>query len=60
MSLLVLPLYIPTLIFGVGVIDAVLADGDPLPHLALLGAVSLMALLVAPIASAAALRLALE
>lgn len=60
MSLLVLPLYIPTLIFGVGVIDTALAGGDPLPHLALLGAVSLLALLVAPIASAAALRLALE
>lgn len=60
MSLLVLPLYIPTLIFGVGVIDAALDGGDPLPHLALLGAVSLIALLVAPIASAAALRLALE
>jgi len=60
MSLLVLPLYIPTLIFGVGVIDAALAGADPLPHLALLGAVSLVALLVAPIASAAALRLALE
>jgi len=60
MSLLVLPLYIPTLIFGVGVIDAAHAGADPLPHLALLGAVSLVALVVGPVASAAALRLALE
>lgn len=60
MSLLVLPLYIPTLIFGVGAVDAAVLAGDPLPHLALLGAVSLVALVVAPLATAAALRLALE
>jgi len=60
MSLLVLPLYIPTLIFGVSTVDAAVQSLDPLPHLALLGAVSLISLLVAPIAAAAALRLALE
>jgi len=60
MSLLVLPLYIPTLIFGVGAIDAALHAADPLPHLALLGAVSLVALVIAPLATASALRLALE
>lgn len=60
MSLLVLPLYIPTLIFGVGAIDAVVLAGDPLPSLAMLGAVSLVSVVVAPLAAAAALRLALE
>lgn len=60
MSLLVLPLYIPTLIFGVGAVDAAVLAGEPLPHLALLGAVSLVAFVVSPFATAAALRLALE
>ncbi len=60
MSLLVLPLYIPTLIFGVGAVDAASMMGNPLPHLALLGAVSLLSLLIAPFAAAGALRLALE
>jgi len=60
MSLLVLPLYIPTLIFGVGAVDAAALGADPLPHLALLGAVSLVSLVIAPVATAASLRLALE
>ncbi|MFC3051474.1 heme exporter protein CcmB [Kordiimonas pumila] len=60
MGLLVLPLYIPTLIFGVGAVDAAIFSGDPLPHLALLLAVSLIAVVIAPIAAAAALRLSLE
>lgn len=60
MSLLVLPLYVPTLIFGVGAVDAAVVGADPLPHLALLGAVSLVSMLIAPVATAAALRLALE
>jgi len=60
MSLLVLPLYIPTLIFGVGAVNAAVLQSDPLPHLALLGAVSLISLVIAPLATAAALRLALE
>jgi heme exporter protein B len=60
LTLLVLPLYIPTLIFGVGAVSASITLTDPLPHLALTGAVSLIALIIAPFASAAALRLALE
>lgn len=60
MSLLVLPLYVPTLIFGVGAIDAAAGMTDPLPHLAFLGAVTLVALVIGPIASAAALKLSLE
>ncbi|MDJ0608060.1 MAG: heme exporter protein CcmB [Kiloniellales bacterium] len=54
--LLVLPLYIPVLIFAVGAIDAVLAELPARPHLLLLGALLLAALPLAPWASAAALR----
>ena len=60
LTLLILPLYIPTLIFGVGAVSASITLTDPLPHLALTGAVSLIALIITPFASAAALRLALE
>ncbi|UTW55632.1 heme exporter protein CcmB [Kordiimonas sp. SCSIO 12610] len=60
LTLLVLPLYIPTLIFGVGAIEASITLTDPAPHLALTGAVTLVALIISPFASAAALRLALE
>ena len=55
--LLVLPLYIPTLIFGVAATGAPANAAEPLM---LLVAVSLMALVLAPLAAAAALRLALE
>jgi len=60
MALLVLPLYIPTLIFGVGAVDAAMGMVGPGANLALLGAVTLVALAIGPFASAAALRLALE
>ncbi|WP_262693567.1 heme exporter protein CcmB [Kordiimonas aquimaris] len=60
MSLIVLPLYVPTLIFGVGAVDAAVNLVDPLPHLALLGAVSLMAIVAGIWASVMALKLAME
>ncbi|WP_439817194.1 heme exporter protein CcmB [Zavarzinia sp. CC-PAN008] len=53
LSLLVLPLYVPILIFGVGVVAG--APGA----LPLLGAILLGALPLAPLAAAAALRLAI-
>ena len=59
-SLLVLPLYIPVLIFGVGAVDAAVAGLAMRAHLLLLAALSLGAAVLAPIAGAAALRLALE
>ena len=59
-SLLVLPLYIPILIFGVSAVDAALAGLSPRPHLLLMGAILLAALPLAPWVSAAALRQALE
>ncbi len=58
--LLVLPLYIPVLIFGVSAIDASMAELNTRPHLLFLGAIFLFSLAVAPFAGAAALRQALE
>lgn len=58
-SLLVLPFYIPVLIFGVGAARAALAgfpDGVAGQSLALLAAVTLASLVVGPVAAAAALR----
>ena len=60
LSLLVLPLYIPVLIFGVAAVDASIAQLSATPHLLLLGGVSLGALVVGPLAAAAALKLSLS
>jgi heme exporter protein B len=58
--LLVMPLYIPTLIFGTGAVHAVLVGLTPEPHIRLLGATLMLSLVVAPWAAAAALRISLE
>ncbi len=55
-SLLVLPLYIPVLIFAVGAVDATITGLTPRPHLLLLGAMLAAARPLAPWAAAAALR----
>jgi heme exporter protein B len=60
LALIVLPLYIPVLIFGVAAVDAALAGFAAGPHLAILGALLLAALPLCPWAAAAALRQALE
>lgn len=60
LSLLVLPLYIPVLIFGVAAIEASIGGFAVRPHLLLLGAFLAAALPLAPLAAAAALRQALE
>jgi heme exporter protein B len=60
LSLLVLPLYVPVLIFGVGAIDAVVQGLDDSAQLLVLGGILLAALPLAPLAAAAALRQALE
>lgn len=60
LSLLVLPLYIPVLIFGVGAIDAALVGLGGNAHLLVLAAILLIALPLAPWAVAGALRLNLE
>jgi heme exporter protein B len=56
-ALLVLPLYIPTLIFGISAIQAVTTPPGSLgASLALLTAISLASLIIGPFAAAAALR----
>lgn len=59
-SLLVLPLCIPVLIFGAGAVEASLTGTGAEPHLSLLGAVLVLALLFAPWTTAAALRISME
>ncbi|WP_448190362.1 heme exporter protein CcmB [Azospirillum sp. sgz301742] len=59
-SLLILPLYIPVLIFGAGAIDAAVTGLTPRPHLLLLTGILAGCLPLAPWAGAAALRQALE
>ncbi len=49
-SLLVLPLYLPPLIFGTGAVEASLAADGARAHLLLLGAITLAALPLAPLA----------
>lgn len=60
LSLLVLPLVIPILIFGTGAVDAQSAGLGVTAHFSLLGALLLLGLALAPLATAAALRIALE
>ena len=57
-ALVVLPLYVPTLIFGVSAISSlVLATGGATAALLVLAALSLAAIVLGPIAAAAALRM---
>jgi len=60
MSLLVLPLFMPVLIFGTGAIQAAIVGGPWLAHLAILGAFLAVALMLAPLAIAASLRISLH
>jgi heme exporter protein B len=60
LSLLVLPLYVPPLVFGAGAVEASIAGTGARAHLLILGALTLAALALCPWASAAALRQALE
>ena len=59
-ALLVLPLYIPILIFGVSAVEAEVMGLGGSAQLLILGAILLAALALAPFAAAAALRLSLE
>jgi heme exporter protein B len=59
-ALLVLPLYIPVLIFGAGAVAASQHGMSAQAHLSLLAACSLLALVLAPLATAAALRISAE
>lgn len=59
-SLLVLPLYVPVLIFGAGAVNAQASGVGADAHLLLLGAALAAAAALSPWATAAALRIALE
>lgn len=60
LTLLILPLYVPVLIFGAGAVDATLAGTGAEAHLSLLGAILVLSLMVAPWIAAAALKLSVE
>lgn len=61
LSLLILPLYIPVLVYGAGAVEVSrIALTDTEPYLMLLSAFLLAALTLAPLASAAALKISLE
>jgi heme exporter protein B len=60
LALLVLPLYIPVLIFGAGAVEASAAALGAGAHLSLLAALLLGSLVFAPWATALALRIAIE
>ena len=59
-TMVVLPLYLPPLIFGTGAVEASLAAEGARAHLLLLAALSVAAVPLAPLAAAAALRQALD
>jgi heme exporter protein B len=60
MALLVLPLYIPVLIFGAGAVEASLAGIDAVANLSLLAAMLLFGLVTTPFAAAAAVKISLD
>ena len=60
LSILVLPLYVPSLIFGARAVAEAATGGDPWPAFLLLAGLSLGILALAPFAAAAALRVNLR
>ncbi|MCB1789604.1 MAG: heme exporter protein CcmB [Gammaproteobacteria bacterium] len=58
LALLVLPLYIPVLIFGAGAVEATASGLGGQAHLSMLAAILVASLVLAPLATAAALRVA--
>lgn len=59
-AMLALPLYVPVLVFGAGSVAAAAQGLDPTGALLLLGAGLVLALVLAPLAAAAAIRIALS
>ena len=60
LSLLVLPLCIPVLIFGAGAVEAISSGLSIMSHLSLLGALLVLALVFTPWVTAQALRISME
>jgi len=59
LSLLILPLFIPVLIFGAGAVDAFTTGVSIDGHLSLLGAFLVLSIVFAPLATSVALRISL-
>jgi len=59
-ALLILPLYIPVLVFGAGAVNAVFVGMGASGGLALLGAMLALSLVFAPLAASMALKIAIE
>ena len=60
LALLALPLFVPVLIFGAGAAEAVAAGLSPAPHLSILAALLILAVMGLPFAICAAVRIALD
>jgi len=59
-TLLIMPLYVPALIFGAGAVEGVLSGSGSEAHLSLLGAFLVLSLLLAPWVRAMALKVSVE
>jgi len=60
LALLALPLFVPVLVFGAGAAEAQATGLSPSPHLSILGAGLILAVLALPSAVCAAIRIALD
>ena len=60
MTILAIPLYIPTLIFGAGAVQAAVGGYESTGHLALMGAITLSSISLCPWVTSAALKQAME
>lgn len=60
LALLILPLYVPTLIFGAGAIGLATSGADVRAQILLLAAISMLSVTIAPFAVQAALKISLE
>jgi heme exporter protein B len=60
LALLALPLFVPVLIFGAGAAEAQSSGLSPLPHLSLLAAGLIVAVMAVPFAACAAIRIAMD
>ncbi len=59
-SLLILPFYMPVLIFGTAAVEAALEGAAALPYLSLLGSMLCLAIALAPLAISAGLRISVD
>jgi heme exporter protein B len=60
LALIALPLFVPVLIFGAGAAEAQASGLSAMPHLSLLGAGLILAVMAVPFAACAAIRIALD